>query len=134
MLYNSEGITIEWYIYSKNTQEFDTVRNFRTIYSHTHERSGYATYLRSMFRGSKGEVVRLSECATHSLLFERFMQGLLARMGRDTRSNFGLDHRILLEIMRSMDQELRDQNSDSDQKRFSIMTAAYFVILCVCSL
>ena len=79
-------------------------------------------------RSGRGEVSRLSECPTHSVLFERFMQGLLARMGRDTRSNFGLDYKILLEIVGNMERELRDPEPSSDRKRFLIMTGSYFLI------
>ena len=58
----------------------------------------------------------------------------LSWMGQDTRSNFGLDHRILLKILRSMDKELKGLRTDLDQKRYLIMTEAYFIISFVCSL
>ena len=88
--------------YSTTSQEFDTIQNLRIIFSHTHDSSVSAATLRSGFRGSKREVIRLSECETHSLLFGRIMQGLLQQMGQDTRSNFGLDHIILLKMLKSM--------------------------------
>ena len=52
-------------------------------------------------------------------------------MGQDTRSNFGLDHRILLKILRSMDKELNSLRTGSDRKRFLITVGAYFVVLFV---
>ena len=55
----------------------------------------------------------------------------LSWMGQDTRSNFGLDHRILLKILRSMDKELNSLRTGSDRKRFLITVGAYFVVLFV---
>ena len=74
--------------YNPGSQEFETIRNLRTIFSHTHERSFCAAQLRSVFRGKRGEVQRLSKCETQSLLFEKFIQGLLKGIGHNTRSNF----------------------------------------------
>ena len=55
-------------------------------------------------------------------------------MGCDTCSNFVLYHRILLDLLKNMEQKLRVLSDNANRKRSLIMTAAYFAIACVCSL
>ena len=54
-------------------------------------------------------------------------------MEQDTRNNFGLDHRILLKMLNSMDIEFRKGDTYVDQKIFPIKSGVYFVMSFVCS-
>ena len=55
-------------------------------------------------------------------------------MSCDTQSNFGLDHKILLQILRSMKKEICDVSTNADRVRRLVMDGTYFVISFVCSL
>ena len=39
-------------------------------------------------------------------MFERFVSGLLARMGKDVKSNMGLCHKVLLAIVKTIEDDL----------------------------
>ena len=62
-----------------------------------------------------------STCPTQSLFFEKFSRGLMSRMGRDTRSNAGLSHLLLIKILDNCEQELDDSSVDLSRKRFILL-------------
>ena len=76
-------------------------------------------------------MVHISKYAAQSLLSERFAEGLLSSMGRDTQSYLALDHQILLMMIVNIKRELHDRDkSQSWMKKIKII-AAYFSMLCV---
>ena len=60
------------------------------------------------FKGIKGEVFAASNCPTDSKLFQFLTRGLLLRLGRQTKSNWGLDYKILHAILAKLELELVD--------------------------
>ena len=76
--------------------QFDSVRKLRTAYSHLH---GIASCINDAdprgFKGMKGEVFMMTNCPTDSKFFQHFTRGLLLRLGRQTKSNWGLDVKML---------------------------------------
>ena len=87
-------------------QQFDTIRGLRTAFSNAYEASHLSSTISRVFRGEKGTVLHPSFCPTQSLLFEMFALGLLARMGKDARSNTGLCHKVLLAIIKNVEEDL----------------------------
>ena len=55
-------------------------------------------------------------------------------MSCDTQSNFGLDYKILLQILSSIEKEICDVSTNADIVRRLVMTCTYFVISFICSL
>jgi hypothetical protein len=80
------------------------------------------------FRGEKGKSYKLSGCETESRLYAMFMRGLESRMGRLVLSNVGLDHRILIAIIKNFDKELEDVTVPFKRKRTVIITGAYLML------
>lgn len=97
--------------YSTTSQEFETVRQIRTVDSRLFQISGVTAgdkLSNLTFTGKKGQVMRITNARTNSLLYSRFSDGLLSHMGRDTRSDIGLDVFILIEILKNLEADLQD--------------------------
>lgn len=109
-------------------QQFDTIRGIRTAFSNIFEASLGAHVKREVLRGEKGIVLHPSKCPTQSLWFEKFARGLLSRMGREVRSNAGLSHLVLLEIIRGAEEELRSEETTEERKEFLLVCQFYFVV------
>ena len=115
-------------------QKFDTIRKTRTLYSNLYESSSRASNHMYTFRGSKGDIMTLSNCSTQSRFFSRFSNGLLERMGKQVKSDLALDHMILKIIIRNLNTEFEDQSVSSDRKRWLIVSGTYLVVRLLCSL
>ena len=83
---------------------------------------------------SKTLVVRTSHCPTDSLLFTRFTQGCLARMGKDVRSDMALDPEILHLILSNLNNEWNNSGTSSERKRWISLVGCYLLITFTCSL
>ena len=105
----------------RDYQQFDTIRGIRTAYSNVFESSTGAHLKREVLRGEKGIVLHPSKCPTQSLWFEKFTRGLLSRMGREVRSNLGLSHLVLLEMIKDAEEELRNDDTPEDRRDFLIV-------------
>ena len=120
--------------YHQTYQQFDTIRTVRTAFSNVFEASTGAHSSRSVFRGDRGVVLHPSKCPTQSLWFEKFTKGLLGRMGRDVRSNAGLSHLVLLEMLNNAEEELRGGEVVDERKHFVVVCQFYFVVCFAASL
>ena len=117
----------------KSHLQFDSVRKLRTTLSHIHEASVHGSHDSIVsFRTPKGDVFQASTCATQSRFYTFFMRGLLLRMGRQTKVDFGLDIRILIEIQSILKKQIQDKPVCS--VRDAINVGAFLVLGFVCSL
>ena len=123
--------------YSETNQEFDTIRRLRTVDSRLFKISGITVskkYAKLTFLGPKGQVLSVTNSQTNSLLYERFTKGLLLRMGRDTRSDVGLDISILIEILKNLEAEIKSSPTSRNRRRWLVIVGAYLMLSYVCSL
>ena len=121
---------------SQGYQQFDTIRTIRTMHQHMYE-SGPARdnrVFKTTGEQSKTLVVRTSHCPTDSLLFTRFAQGCLARMGKDVRSDMALDPDILHLILFNLDNEWNNNGTSSERKRWISLVGCYLIVTFACSL
>ena len=115
--------------------QFDTIRKLRTAYSHLHEVSARVNQgLTHSFRSLSGKVFTNSTCPTQSRFFRKVMEGMLERMGRQTKSNMPLDYKVLHVILSNMEKELNDSETEKDRKRWIIMCATLYLLGFVLSL
>ena len=63
-----------------------------------------------------------------------FTRGLLLRLGRQTKSNWGLDYKILHVILNNFESELLDDETSLSKKREIIMLGSFFLTGFVCAL
>lgn len=115
--------------------QFDAVRKLRTAYSNLFEASveGFSADMLS-FRGKGGESLLLSTSPTESKLFNKFMRGLLLRMGRQTKVDFGLSIDILHAILTNLETDLHSTGFSTVEKRYKTMLGAYLIVGFVCAL
>ena len=115
--------------------QFDTVRKMRTAYNHVHEVGKAISAVDiSGFKGLKGDTFAASKCPTDSRFFQLFTRGLLLRLGRQTRSNWGLDINVLHEILKNLEQDLLREELSKNDKRNIIMIGSFLMISFVCAL
>ena len=89
--------------------QFDSVRKLITTASHIHESSATANISTAhTFRNIQGDSFTNSSCPTQTRCFQTLMEGLLERMGKQTKSNMGLDYRILHLILNGYEAELAE--------------------------
>ena len=55
-------------------------------------------------------------------------------MGRDTRSDVGLDIAILIEILKNLETEIKSSPTARNRRRWLVLVGAYLIISYVCSL
>ena len=121
---------------NENTHlQFDTVRKLRTAFNHVHDvgRTLASTSI-SGFKGMKGEIFASSSCPTDSRFFQLFTRGLLLRLGRQTKSNWGLDYKALHIILSNLEEELEENELKKGEKRSLIMLGSFLMIGFVCGL
>ena len=114
-------------------QQFDTVRNIRTMHQHIYE-SGPARGNLVFKKTNKGDVIHTSQCPTNSLFFTRFIEGCFKRMGRDIRSDLALDPDILHLILDNLNNEWNHQETSEVRKRWIVIVGCYLVVCFACSL
>ena len=115
--------------------QFDTVRKLQTAASHVHEASAAASNSTShTFRTLQGKSFTNSSCPTQSRCFVKCMEGLLHRMGKQTKSNMGLDYKVLHLILNGYEAELMDVSVTQARKRWVAMCGAFFLLGFVLSL
>ena len=110
-------------------QQFDTIRKLRTSFSHLHEVSAQAHKNEVFgFRNLLGKSFVNTSCPTQTRFFSKFMEGLLKRMGRQTKTNMGLDYRALHIILNSYEIELNDPSTSDERKRAVVIFGSFFVL------
>jgi len=115
--------------------QFDTIRKIRTSYSHIHEVSASSnnTVIHS-FRTLLGKMFSNSSCPTQSRVFKKYMEGMLERMGKQTKSNMPLDYKVLHLIMKSFDEELGYVGVSAARARWISMCGCFLLLGFVLSL
>jgi hypothetical protein len=115
--------------------QFDTVRKMRTAFNHIYE-VGKAIKGEEVagFKGMKGDIFGSSSCPTDSRFFQLFTRGFLLRLGKQTKSNWGLDYNVLHVILNNLEQELMERECLPERKRELTMLGAFFLIGFVCGL
>ena len=115
--------------------QFDTVRKMRTAFNHVYE-VGKAIRAEDHtgFKGLKGEIFSASSCPTDSRFFQLFTRGLLLRLGKQTKSNWGLDFNVLHIILNHFEKNLMEENLSKEEKRTTVMLGSFFMIGFVCGL
>ena len=115
--------------------QFDTVRKLRTAFNHVHEvGKAIAGVNISGFKGMKGDIYGASNCPTDSRFFQLFTRGLLLRLGKQTRSNWGLDYNALHVILNNLETDLLQVDLSPMERRKIIMIGSFLVIGFVCGL
>ena len=115
--------------------QFDSIRKLRTAASHVHEVSAEANSSTThTFRNLQGKAFTNSSCPTQSRCFKKIIEGLLHRMGKQTKSNMGLDYRILHLILKNYEKELVEPNTTMDRNRMIVMFGNFFLLGFVLSL
>ena len=72
--------------------QYDTIRKLRTAWSHCHEISAEAHAAELFgFRNLLGKSFTNSSCPAQSRFFKKVMEGMLHRMGKQTKPNMGLE-------------------------------------------
>jgi hypothetical protein len=115
--------------------QFDTVRKMRTAFNHVYE-VGKAIRGEEVsgFKGMKGDIFGSSSCPTDSRFFQLFTRGFLLRLGKQTKSNWGLDYNVLHVILNNFEQELEERDCSPERERELIMLGSFFMIGFVCGL
>ena len=115
--------------------QFDTVRKMRTAYNHVYEvGKGISSISTTGFKGMKGDIFSASSCPTDSRFFQLFTRGLLLRLGKQTKSNWGLDYKVLHLILENLEEELEKEKAGSYESRNIIMIGSFLLIGFVCGL
>lgn len=115
--------------------QFDTIRKLRTSFSHVHEVSAAANNtLTHSFRTLLGKSFVNSNCPTQSRLFKKYMEGMLERMGKQTKSNMPLDYKVLHLILKSFELEMQMIGTNSKRKRWITMCGSFLLLGFVLSL
>ena len=115
--------------------QFDTVRKMRTAFNHVYEvGKGISSMNISGFKGMKGDIFAASSCPTDSRFFQLFTRGLLLRLGKQTKSNWGLDYKVLHIILENLEEELERLNTGNQQRREIIMIGSFLIVGFVCGL
>jgi hypothetical protein len=91
--------------------QFDTVRKMCTAFNHVHEVSKAIRGEEvSGFKGMKGDIFGSSSCPTDSRFFQLFTRGFLLRLGKQTKSNWGLDYNVLHVILNNLEEDLAESD------------------------
>ena len=119
----------------KTHLQFDTIRKLRTAFNHIHEVSAEA-HLAPIhsFRDTVGRTYVNSNCPTQCRLYTKFVGGMLARMGRQTKPNIALDYKILHMILNQFEGEIVSDEVPSERKRWLVMCGTLLLLGFVLSL
>jgi len=115
--------------------QFDTVRKLRTAFNHIHEVSAQAHESSNFsFRDMSGKAYINSGCPTQCRLYLKFVGGMLARMGRQTKPNIALDYKILHLILQMFESEIRSPAVSMERKRWLVCCGTLLLLGFVLSL
>ena len=107
----------------------------RTAFNHVHEvGTSISAKNISGFKGMKGDIFGASNCPTDSRFFQLFTRGLLLRIGKQTRSNWGLDYNALHIILINLEKDLEKENLMPEERRNIIMIGSFLMVGFVCGL
>ena len=115
--------------------QFDSVRKLRTAFAHLYSVSNAVAGVEtSGFKGIKGDIFAATKCPTDSKFFQLFTRGMLLRLGRQTRSNWGLDFRVLHIILQNLEYDINAADTSPERQRECAMLGSFLLIGFVCAL
>lgn len=115
--------------------QFDTIRKLRTAFNHVHEVTpGAHEGPTFSFRDMMGRAYINSSCQTQCRLYLKFVGGMLARMGRQTKPNIALDYKILHIILQMFQDEIVSEVATPERKRWLICCGTLLLVGFVLSL
>lgn len=112
--------------YSKNYQQFETIRKLRASYSNMYMSSSLGVDCLKTFGGEAAKM-SLTNLPTNSLWFERFALGCLRRMGQDVRQDWAIPLDAIHALLTALDGEwCRDLDWAGRHRTASV--GAYIVV------
>ena len=115
----------------KNSKEYlqvDTVRKLRSAASNVYAATSQASAANFAMKASNGAVQRVYEGATQSVLMERFVSGLTARMPQDVKKNKPMSSIIVGYVLDALEAEWTSLETSDERKRIVLMSAAYICV------
>jgi len=91
----------------QNYTQFETLRKLRSAYSNLHHALAQGNSS-MMTLGRDTAKTFLSTCLTHSLWFERFVQGCFRRMGQETHPDLAMSIGVLLALLELLENQWVD--------------------------
>ena len=121
--------------HSSAYQQFDTIRKLRSGFSTAYEAGPSGWNQGNMvFKAEKGKVYTMHSMPTESMLFVRFMGGLLSRMGKVVIPELAIANVMVHGILAYCESTLGDQSTTWAAKRKAIMTGSFICLCYGCSL
>ena len=116
--------------------QYDSIRKFRTALVHVHDTSAIMKRSEHVFsfKTLKGDSYFASNAPTESKWYHLFNRGLLLRMGKQQKTNFGLDYRILIQILRRLAANILLEEGNYVSVRKSVLLGTTLVVGFVCAL
>ena len=116
--------------YSKNYQQFETIRKLRASYSNIYMSSSLGVDCLKTFGGEAAKM-SLTNLPTNSLWFERFALGCLRRMGQDVRQDWAIPLDAIHALLTALDGEWCRDLDWAGRHRTASVGAHIVVAFCV---
>ena len=118
----------------KSYQQFETIRKLRSAFSNAFETGPRGVNQGNLVFREKGKAYGLRVAPTESILFTKFMQGLVSRMGQVIIPDEAISNEQMHGIMSLIHEKLSSSSATVDVKRKWTMAGAFFMLLYGCSL
>ena len=115
--------------YTKDHQQFETIRKLRAAYSIMYMSSSLGVGCLKTFGGETAKLT-LTNLPTNSSWFERFSLGCLRRMGQDVRQDWAIPVEAIHALLEALDGEWLRAQAWMDQHRIAAVGA--FIVLAFC--
>lgn len=106
----------------RNYCQFETIRKLRSAYSNVYHAS-IESAQSSMTLGRDTAKAYLTTCPTQSMWFERFVKGLLRRMGQEVRQDLAVSIPVMLALQDLLEEEW--QNGAPELRATATYVGAY---------
>ena len=110
-----------------SSQQFDTIRKMRTMYSNIYESSFRVSDHIYICGGLRGEIIIFSNYPTRSRLFSGFSKDLLEKTGKQIKHDLSSYHRILQIILVHLNREFEDKSCSSYKRMWVVVLETYLV-------
>ena len=109
--------------------QFSTVRKLRTARANVYGATSQAARLRYNLKGKNSQVLHLNDGPSQSVLMERFVKGMEARMPQDSMRNLPMTGDLVLHVLSELELEWLDICTMPERKRWVLMLAAYLSVV-----
>ena len=120
--------------HKKSYQQYETIRKIRSAFSNAFESGPYGSNVGNLVFRDKGKALGLRAAPTESILFNKFMLGLLSRMGQVIIPDEALSSEMVKGLLDLIWTKVKAKERTHGEKRNLIMKGAYFALLYGCSL